>query len=188
MVDVEDELSEDDPLSEPALERAATRYLARYESTAERLRRVLAERVARARLAGRTVDADRVRAAIDAVVARAVAAGHVNDERYARAKVEALRRRGESRRAIRWRLESRGVAAEVVAGVLADEAGPTDVDDGRGCGDAAEVAAARALLRRRRRGPFRVKPAVAGDRERDLAALARAGFSLDVARRALDDV
>jgi regulatory protein len=41
-------------------------------------------------------------------------------------------------------------------------------------------------VRRRRLGPYRPQEERAARRQRDLGALARAGFSFDVARRALE--
>ena len=52
--------------------------------------------------------------------------------------------------------------------------------------DAAELEAARALARRRRLGPWRGPAERAARREKDLAALARAGFGLDLARQVID--
>lgn len=48
-----------------------------------------------------------------------------------------------------------------------------------------ELAAACALVRRRRLGPYRPAGTRAAHRQKDLAALARAGFSLDMARKVL---
>ena len=49
-----------------------------------------------------------------------------------------------------------------------------------------ELAAAVALARRRRLGPWRASEERAADRQRDLGVLARAGFPADVARKVLD--
>ena len=52
--------------------------------------------------------------------------------------------------------------------------------------DAAELEAAKALARRRRLGPWRHPAERAARREKDLAAMARAGFRLDAARQVID--
>ena len=49
-----------------------------------------------------------------------------------------------------------------------------------------ELQAAIALARRRRLGVYRLAAARADYRDRDLAALARAGFSYDIARRVIE--
>jgi regulatory protein len=111
---------------------------------------------------------------IDDVVARAVRGGLVDDRRYAEGRVASLRRRGASARAIGAKLAAKGVARETVAEALVG-----DEDD--------EIAAAHALARRRRLGPYRTgdRPA---SREKDLAVLARAGFAFAIARRVVDEV
>ena len=49
-----------------------------------------------------------------------------------------------------------------------------------------ELTAAYKYARRRRLGPYRLPEARAARRDRDLAALARAGFGYDIARRVVD--
>jgi regulatory protein len=153
------------------LQRAALAYLERFASSAENLRRVLARKVdKRCRLRGE--DAAEFRELIDEVVARTVRSGLVDDARYTEARVATLRRRGASARAIRAKLSAKGVdRATVVAALEGDE------------GD--EYAAAHALARRRRLGPYRAGERKA-HRDKDLAALARAGFSFDVGRTVID--
>ena len=53
-------------------------------------------------------------------------------------------------------------------------------------GEDPELTAAVTLAKRRRLGPFAAKPPDGEQREKHLAALARAGFSYDVARRVID--
>jgi regulatory protein len=151
------------------LERWALGYLARYASSAENLRRVLHRRVRR----HAPESAQEVRAQIDAIVARYQESGLLDDAVYAASRVVSLHRRGDSLRAIRARLAAKGVAPEIAAEAvseLRDEAADPD------------IAAACAFARRRRLGPFRRD---AADRQRELAAFARAGFSRRVAEAML---
>lgn len=154
------------------LEGWALGYLGRYASSAENLRRVLRRRAGR-HLAGDRERAHAVAALIDALIARYREAGLIDDAAYAVGRAEALHRRGESGRAIRARLASKGVAAplaaEAVAALGADSPDP-------------DLAAACAFARRRRLGPYRLRPA---ERRRELAAFARAGFSRPVAEAVL---
>ena len=53
-------------------------------------------------------------------------------------------------------------------------------------GEDPELPAAVTMAKRRRLGPFAVKPPNGEQREKHLAALARAGFSYDVAQRVID--
>jgi len=125
------------------------------------VRRILAKRVASSREAHGEPSAEAGEAMIDEVVGKLVRLGYVDDARFAAQRVRTLRKRGKSGRAIRAALSRQGIDPSV-----ADDL----IDDGD------ELEAARAYVRRRR--------LKGGDK--DLAKLARAGFSYDVARRALE--
>jgi len=154
------------------LERAALAYLERYASSAENLRRVLTRKVERrCRLRGE--EPEPFLALVDDAVRRSVESGLVDDRRYAEARAASLRRRGGSARLIRAKLAAKGVEREAAAAALAN-----DTED-------AERAAADALARRRRLGPYRARDRAA-HRDRDMAALARAGFSYGLARGVID--
>ncbi len=158
------------------LRNAALHYLGRFASSSANLRRVLMGKVERsARFHG--TDPEEGAGAIDALIVRFEASGLLDDMTYATAQVAARRRRGDSGHAIRARLRAKGVAPETVEAALA-------AGDGERRGP--ELVAALALARRRRLGPYREPARRAERRERDLAALARAGFAYDVARRVVD--
>lgn len=165
------------PLTKAYLERAALHYLERYASSVEGLRRVLMRRVDKA---AREDRCDRAEAApwVDEVVARYAASGIVDDRSFAEGKAASLRRRGESARRITMKLREKGVDGDLIDTVLEEQDGDK--------GDAAEIAAACRFARRRRLGPMRAPEEREERRDRDMAALARAGFSLDIARRVLD--
>ena len=159
-----------DPPDSAKLYEAALNHLARYAATEAGLARVLARKVDRwARLpAGEdeediAAQARRAKAAIQGVIARLKAAGVLNDDAFAVSRAKRLTREGKSRRATLAHLAAKGV----VQPVLEDD-------------PERELAAACAYLRRRRAGPFGDAP-----EEKILAAMARGGFTQDVARRAL---
>ena len=123
------------------------------------------------------------RQAARSVAVALVGAGVVDDAAYAESRARALGRGGRSRRAIEAHLLQHGVAPELVQASL-----PEDRD--------AELGAALMQARRRRIGPFAPPGCndeggndAGGDplaRAKALAMLARAGFSREVAERALD--
>lgn len=158
------------------LDRAALRYLERFDSSAANLRRVLRGHVTRAARAHAGLDVAAAERLVEELVDRYQASGLIDDARYAESLARGLRARGASRQGIRHKLRARGVSAEAIDAALA--AAGRDSDD-------AELDAARAFVRRRRLGPHRPEQQRAERYRRDLAALARAGFSFDVARRAL---
>ncbi len=153
------------------LERAALHYLERYSASTEMLRRTLARRVqkrARARGEDPEVFADLVAA----TVARAVSAGLVDDARFADTRLATLRRRGTSSRGRLGQARRQGRPRDVVeAAMLAEREALPD-----GEAEAIDDQAAQAYAKRRRLGPHRRPDQRAAYRDRDLAALARAGF------------
>jgi regulatory protein len=165
-------------LSRDYLVRAAATYLGRYESTERNLRTVL-RRKARVRLEAHDAGEELRRDSdvwIEEIVAKAVAIGGVDDRRYAEAMARRLERRGLSHRAAWAKLREKSVSNELAQELLGSSAKPD-----------AEFASASAYARRRGLGPYRHDPEVRSERrQRDLGALARAGFSIDTARRVLD--
>ena len=151
------------------LERWALDYLGRYASSAKNLRRVLMRRVRRN--CPRAAPAAAM--LIDGLLARYRQSGLLDDAAYAAGRAQSLHRRGESVRAIRARLAAKGVTSEDVADAVSSlrDAAPDP-----------DLAAACAVARRRRLGPFR---RAAPDHARELGAFARAGFSRRVAEAVL---
>ncbi|EKE70548.1 MULTISPECIES: regulatory protein RecX [Oceanibaculum] len=164
--------------SPASLERAALHYLERFASSAENLRRVLLRKVERAARHHEDIDREAAAGWIDDLIARYRRAGLLDDKAYAEARTTSLHRRGASARKIRLSLAQKGVAADTVDAALEEL-------DERVEGDA-EMQAAIALVRRRRLGVYRAASVRADYRDRDLAALARAGFSYDIARRVIE--
>lgn len=162
-------------LSPASLERAALHRLQRASQSEQQLRGSLSRKVRRAE----AVHGVEPRAAewIEALVDKLTRLGFLDDARVAQARAQALRARGASRRLVAQKLRQQGLDAEPALARVdgADTALDEGGSDHRGH---AELAAARAYAKRRR----------LGSRERDkaLAALARQGFSFQVARRALD--
>lgn len=158
-------------ISADYLQRAAMHYLERYAAPAAQLRRVLARKVnISCRHHGQepaTFDT-----LLDEVVARCVASGLVDDERFAQARAATLRRKGRSSRAVAASLSAKGVSRE-----LATEASSGSAED--------EMAAALKTARRKRLGPWSKGDRVA-TRQKDLAAMARAGFAMTIARAVID--
>ena len=163
------------------LERAALHYLERYSASTEMLRRTLARRVQK-RARARGEDPALFTDLVTTTVARAVSAGLVDDARFADTRLATMRRRGTSSRGVSAKLAAKGVPRDVVeAAMLAERDALPD-----GEAEAIEDQAARAYAKRRRLGPYRRPDQRAAHRDRDLAAMARAGFAYDLARRVVD--
>lgn len=162
------------------LENAALYYLGRFSAASGHLRQLLVRRVDRS---AKAHDTDPVagREMVDKLIARFLTSGLLDDAAYAAGKAKSLRRRGASRNVIAQKLRAKSVAADRIA----DAVGAADanaIEDG----EDAELLAAWRLARRKRIGPYRTTGNRAELRMKDLAALARGGFSYEVARRVID--
>lgn len=155
------------------LERVALWYLERWFTTRKHLRRKLVERVNRG-IAEHGGDRDEVLVTVDALLDKLERAKVLDDWRYVRGKVASLRRRGDSRRAIQGKLAAKSADRDMVDRALAEVSG----EDG-------ELLSAIRYVRRRRLGPYRLPEKQEEQKQKDLARLARAGFSFDVAKSAL---
>ncbi len=162
------------------LDNAALYYLSRYATSAENLKRVMMRKVNRSAQFHGT-DVEEGQALIEDMIGRFMTSGLLDDAAYAKTRAESLHRRGNSARVIRGKLRQKGVGDDDVRAAL--EALGDDLEDG----EDPELAAAVTLAKRRRLGPY-FNGTVADDtREKHLAALARAGFSYDIARRVVDN-
>ena len=159
-------------------------HVERFSTATGHLRVVLMRRCDRAI---RVHGGDRALAAtwVEEVLESLVRAGGLNDQKFALSKAQALRRKGKTAGRIRAALMAKGVPRELIDQAVMDSAGPGDEDSA--------FEAALAYVRRRRLGHFRPKERRKLDplerrkqEQKDLAALARAGFSFDIARRALE--
>lgn len=167
-----------------SLANAALHYLSRYAASEASLRRVLENKIRRAAMqhAEFAADADRqrlLRGEIDKLVEQHKRTGAINDAAFADAKVHSLRRQGRSGRLIKQKLAVKGLSSQIVEAALEaynDGAEPADV----------ELAAARAFAKKKKLGPYGARAADFEKKRKEIAALARGGFSMDIIRRVLD--
>jgi regulatory protein len=153
------------PLDSARLEALALAYVARFSTTAGKLDRYLRRKL-RERGWGEAGAPP-----VERLVERYVELGYVDDEAFARARSDGLLRRGYGERRVRQALAEAGIGEE-----LRERIRPGEGETRR---------AALALARRRRFGPFGVAPDRAL-REKQIAAILRAGHALDSARRIVD--
>ena len=123
---------------------------------------------------------ENVERVIAEMVAKFVAAGVIDDKAFAQTKARALHRRGTSNRLTRQKLKLAGIDGDTLDQAMAGLDQELDTDPRQ-----REWRAATALARRRRLGPFRGKDRK-DHRNRDLAAMARAGFDYDLAKKVID--
>lgn len=169
------------PMTRQRLENIAGFHVERFATTAAHLKRVLQRRAERS-LRVRGGDAHECIAWIEEIVARFMRNGIVNDERYASGRVATLRRMGKSPGKIRALLVAKGVDRLLIDAAIKETALTATGTD-------AALEAALAYARRRRLGAFGDQGGDAETRRKkatkDLSAMARAGFSYGIAKRAL---
>ena len=172
-------------ITERSIENGALFYLQRFATSAANLRRVLMRKVRRSAHAHGADGDDPLiadgAAIVERVIGRFIEAGLLDDRTYAEGRAASLHRRGMSARRIRQQLQQKGVGAEAAEHALAALAAET-----AGGPAALDLAAAVNLARRRRLGPFRAPSDRPRLREKDLAALARAGFGYPLAVLVID--
>lgn len=165
-----DGAKEREPLTRQKLEQQALAYVNRFDVTASKLKQYLTQR---ARKLGGHADAAQWTAEL---VERYLGSGVLDDTRFAKNLASRLTSRGKSSRAISQKLAQRGVPGDVAGELMA-----TRKQDEPG----AELEAARAYVRKRRLGLYRSAEKREEYRHKDLASLARQGFSFDIAKQAL---
>ncbi len=158
-------------MSSAALEEMALAYVARFATTAQGLARYCRRKLRERGWDGR--DDGAAPPDVDALVARFVANRYVDDSEYARARTGSLLRRGYGLRRVGQALDAAGV----------------DADDRTVVSVARQREAALRLVEKRRFGPFGIEGAPPADRairEKQVAAMLRAGHSLDTSRRLVE--
>lgn len=157
------------PLDAARLDELALAYVARFATSRAKLARYLGRKIRESEWAG---EGDAV-AASEAVVAKMERLGFVDDRQYAAMRGASMTRRGLGARRVKAQLWVDGIGE-------AEGAGAIETAEG------AAVAAAIGFARRRRFGPFARRAAAdPAERERQVAAFARAGHSPVMARRIL---
>lgn len=154
------------PLDAAALERLALRYVERFATTRGRLADYLRRKIRERGWHGDAADPA-------GLAQRLADLGYVDDLAYAEAKAATMGRRGLGARRVAAALRQAHVADEETARVapgIADRA----------------IEAALTFARRRRIGPFGDAPPDRPARERQLAAMIRAGHGFDLSRRIVD--
>jgi len=154
------------PLDRARLDELALAYVARFATSAAKLEAYL-----KRKLRERGWDGDG-EPAVAALVQRYADLGYVDDEAYARTRSGGLLRRGYGPRRVEQALAASGIAEEIRETVRA--------------GAAAERAAALAMARKRGFGPFGPRVADRAQREKQFAAMLRAGHALDSVRELVD--
>lgn len=146
------------------LENLALRYVERFATTEGKLVDYLTRKLRERGWAGEGAPDPR------GLAARMVELGYIDDRAYAEAKAASLARRGMGARRVAQALHAARVGAEDHDAIAPQVAG-------------AARSAALAFARRRRIGPYGTELVDRPTREKQFAAMMRAGHAMDVSRR-----
>jgi len=159
----------------------AVDYLGRYASSRHKLGQIL-QRFASRKLTD--YDTDDIAAAIEQTIDQCCQLGYLDDRQFAVTVARSQRRLGRSQAVIRQRLRQHALGDDIIAHALAE------ADENSANGD---LQAAIRFAQRRRLGPFAQRHSAHHQRldaqqwkQRDLGAMARAGFSMATSRQILD--
>lgn len=171
------------PVKIPSASRLANialYYLSRYAASEDSLRKVLQNRIRKAAMRDKDFAQEydkhkQLYLDIETIIEKHRKSGVLNDTAYAEGKVLSLRRSGKSSRAIQQKLQLKGIGKQIIAEALETDGDPEEI----------ELKAALMLAKKKRLGPYRAGETDAARHKKDIAAMARAGFSLTHIRKIL---
>lgn len=166
------------------LNNAGMFYLKRYSASVSHFKKIMARKIDKSCAYHEDQDRKDCLNMLDTLVEKFLRLGLLDDERYTKTKVISYRRKGYGERAIKKRLWQKGVDSDLVDDVI------SQTDEDRGF---SEYLSALRYMQRRRLGCFRKitltdlsKEGCYKYKQKELASLARAGFSFAIAKKALD--
>ncbi len=164
-------------ITEIYLRRVLGWYLERYDAPEAHVRRLMMRRVRRS-VRHHELDLEECTEMLEAALEEFVAAGLIDDRRFAENLARTGRARGWSTRRLQQAMREKGVGSELSREVMEEQQEDLEHDP--------DLVAAVRYARRRRFGPWRREDAREDAYRRELASLARAGFSFGIARQVLD--
>lgn len=166
------------PITPQSLRNAALRYIDRFATSRDNLRSVLMRRVHTSNYHHDT-DIDEGAVWIEELLDKLEKSQVINDQLYAEMRAGTLHRKGTSVRVISMKLKEKGLSEDNIQKAL-------DALRLENQSENLERDSAIAHAKRRRMGPWRVEGKREEMRDKDLARLARAGFSYDLAREIIE--
>lgn len=165
-------------ISERYLYNSGLAYLQKFTSSVPNFRRVMGRKIDKSCNYHKDQEKDACLAMLDTTVETFVRQGLLNDDAYLAGMVTSLRRRGLSAQAIHAKLGQKGLNKDSIQQALNAFDADTAADHNP------DYTAAILLIRRKKLGCFGKRDP--DGRNRELSALARAGFSFEIAQRALN--
>ncbi len=154
-------------------------YLERFSSSSANLKKILMRRVHKSVPFHGEPSMEIATKMVDDTVAKLIELKIIDDALYAKSRTTSFRRAGNSKRQISAKLFAKGLESDQINKAI------ETVDKAHEHKDP-ELTAAIRYAQRRRIGPYRTKKINDPEQDKkDLAKLARGGFSFDIAKKAL---
>lgn len=113
------------------------------------------------------------------LIVKFINSGLLNDDLYAQGLLASLKRRGIADRNIRQKMQSKGITPEAINRLITDHA------TAQGCSqEDIELQAALKFCQRKKIGPFALTKECRDTVHKNLAKMARAGFSFEISQKA----
>ena len=154
------------PITEQRLYNTTLFYLERFDASSLKVQQMLEKRIQKEKLKG---------AIIQNVIEKMVHLGYINDTRFATNHIRQLALQGKSKSFILNKLSQAGIKKEEALNILNQFEEENESSD---------LKRAEKWLKKHKKGQFRSKDASLFY-QKDLAALARAGFNYETAQQAL---
>ena len=162
------------------LENSAAYYLGRFSTSSANLRRVMMRKIYLSATHHGT-DTEEAEKWLDALIEKFERLGYLDDKAFAQMRARGLHARGTPLVGIKFKLMKQGVGEDDIAAALTHLEEENETRD-------LDWDAAIKLARRRRLGPYGSHDLEVRKerREKDMSALARAGFGYDIAQRIVE--
>ncbi len=168
-------------ITETYLHNSGLYYLQRFAASKAHFKSVMMRKVRRSCQHHTDQDLEACKAMVERLAGVFEASGLLNDESYVNGAVASLMRQGRSDKYIRAKLLSKRLSLEQISSALES----FRQQEGKNAQDT-EIEAALRFIRRKKIGPYRPQELRSELLRKDLGALARAGFSYDIAQRVLE--
>ncbi len=167
-------------ISESYLHNAGLYYLERFAASSAHFKSVMMRKIDRSCNHHKDQNKEDCVALLDKTIEKFQSVGLLDDVLYTRGMVHSMRRRGLSSRMVQAKLRAKGVPFDLIKKTLDAHTEETDGNP--------EITAAVKMARRKKIGPY-LRAGKEDDEkifEKSLGALARAGFSYDIAKQVLE--
>ena len=164
-------------ITQKYLYNAGLAYLQRFPTSTANFHRVMMKKIKKSCAFYEDQSIEECLKLLDEVTQSFTRMGLLDDDAYLKGMITSLRKRGKSKQAILAKLQQKGMDTSEILDSL------KNFEDKNQTTQSHDFLAALELTRRKKLGAFRIKETF--DANKELAALARAGFGFDIATKAL---